>query len=135
MFSLPDALVYEPWKYYRRTCGTGTGSGCSLAQRHHPGPLWTENKYDSSHEQVANALLKYSANHGLNVLNYYELVLQLSDRQHQHAPAPPYWARCQQCDDLLYQYVPYTTRSAKPLRITDFDNQFCTDYSRKVFPG
>lgn len=35
----------------------------------------TENKYDGSHEQVAKALLQYSANPGLDVVNYYELVL------------------------------------------------------------
>jgi serine/threonine-protein kinase HipA len=35
----------------------------------------TENKYDGSHEQVAKAILRYSANPGLEVVNYYELVL------------------------------------------------------------
>lgn len=35
----------------------------------------TENKYDGSHEQVAKAILQYSANPGLDVVNYYELVL------------------------------------------------------------
>ncbi|WP_317044130.1 HipA domain-containing protein [Hymenobacter gelipurpurascens] len=42
---------------------------CQLTER------LTENKYDGSHEQVAKALLKYSANPGLDVVNYYELVL------------------------------------------------------------
>ena len=35
----------------------------------------TENKYDGSHEQVARALRTYSANPGLDVVNFYELVL------------------------------------------------------------
>ena len=34
----------------------------------------TENKYDGSHEQIAKAL-RYSANPGLDVVNFYELVL------------------------------------------------------------
>ena len=42
---------------------------CQLTER------LTENKYDGSHEQVAKAILKYSANPGLDVVNYYELVL------------------------------------------------------------
>lgn len=42
---------------------------CQLTER------LTENKYDGSHEQVAKALLRYSANPGLDVVNYYELVL------------------------------------------------------------
>ena len=42
---------------------------CQLTER------LTENKYDGSHEQVAKVLLKYSANPGLDVVNFYELVL------------------------------------------------------------
>ncbi|OUJ67852.1 HipA domain-containing protein [Hymenobacter crusticola] len=42
---------------------------CQLTER------LTEHKYDGSHEQVAKALLKYSANPGLDVVNYYELVV------------------------------------------------------------
>ncbi|RFP64327.1 type II toxin-antitoxin system HipA family toxin [Hymenobacter lapidiphilus] len=42
---------------------------CQLTER------LTENKYDGSHEQVAKALLKYSANPGLDVVDFYELVL------------------------------------------------------------
>jgi serine/threonine-protein kinase HipA len=42
---------------------------CRLTER------LTENKYDGSHEQVAKAILRYSANPGLDVVNYYELVL------------------------------------------------------------
>ena len=35
----------------------------------------TENKYDGSHEQIAKLLRTYSANPGLDVVNFYELVL------------------------------------------------------------
>ena len=35
----------------------------------------TENKYDGSHEQIAKALRTFSANPGLDVVNFYELVL------------------------------------------------------------
>ena len=35
----------------------------------------TEDKYRGSHEQVAKAILKYSANPGLDVVNFFELVL------------------------------------------------------------
>ena len=42
---------------------------CQLTER------LTENKYDGSHEQVARALRNFSANPGLDVVNFYELVL------------------------------------------------------------
>ena len=42
---------------------------CQLTER------LTENKYDGSHEQVAKAIAQYSANPGLDTVNYYELVL------------------------------------------------------------
>ena len=42
---------------------------CQLTERP------TENKYDGSHEQVARALRGFSANPGLDVVNFYELVL------------------------------------------------------------
>ena len=35
----------------------------------------TEDKYRGSHEQVAKAILKYSNNPGLDVVNFFELVL------------------------------------------------------------
>lgn len=35
----------------------------------------TEDKYRGSHEQVAKAILKYSTNPGLDVVNFFELVL------------------------------------------------------------
>ncbi|MBK7370900.1 MAG: HipA domain-containing protein [Saprospiraceae bacterium] len=35
----------------------------------------TENKYRGSHEQVAKAILKFSATPGLDVINFFELVL------------------------------------------------------------
>ena len=35
----------------------------------------TEDKYRGSHEQVAKAILQYSANPGLDVVNFFELVL------------------------------------------------------------
>ncbi len=35
----------------------------------------TEDKYRGSHEQVAKAILKYSANPGLDTINFFELVL------------------------------------------------------------
>ena len=41
---------------------------CQLTKR------LTENKYDGSHEQIAKAL-RYSTNPGLDVVNFYELVL------------------------------------------------------------
>ena len=42
---------------------------CQLTER------LTENKYDGSHEQIAKALRTFSANPGLDVVNFYELVL------------------------------------------------------------
>lgn len=42
---------------------------CQLTER------LTEDKYHGSHEQVAKVILKYSANPGLDVVNFFELVL------------------------------------------------------------
>ncbi len=42
---------------------------CQLTER------LTEDKYRGSYEQVAKAILKYSANPGLDVVNFFELVL------------------------------------------------------------
>ena len=42
---------------------------CQLTER------LTEQKYKGSYEQIAKALLKYSENPGLDVINFYELVL------------------------------------------------------------
>lgn len=42
---------------------------CQLTER------LTEDKYHGSHEQVAKAILKFSANPGLDVVNFFELVL------------------------------------------------------------
>jgi len=42
---------------------------CQLTER------LTEHKYKGSHEQVSKAINKYTANPGLDVTNYYELVL------------------------------------------------------------
>lgn len=42
---------------------------CQLTER------LTEHKYKGSHEQVAKAIAKYTANPGLSITNYYELVL------------------------------------------------------------
>ncbi len=42
---------------------------CQLTER------LTEDKYRGSHEQVAKAILKYSANPGLDLVNFFELVL------------------------------------------------------------
>jgi len=35
----------------------------------------TENKYQGSYEQIAKAILRYSANPGLDVINFFEMVL------------------------------------------------------------
>lgn len=42
---------------------------CQLTER------LTEHKYRGSHEQIAKAILKYSANPGLDVINFYEVVI------------------------------------------------------------
>lgn len=42
---------------------------CQLTER------LTEHKYKGSHEQIAKAITKYAENPGLDVINYYELVL------------------------------------------------------------
>lgn len=42
---------------------------CQITERQ------TEDKYNGSHEQIAKAILKYSENPGLDVINFYEQVL------------------------------------------------------------
>lgn len=42
---------------------------CQLTER------LTEHKYRGSHEQIAKAILKYSANPGFDVVNFYEMVV------------------------------------------------------------
>ncbi|MEN7546365.1 HipA domain-containing protein [Rapidithrix thailandica] len=42
---------------------------CQLTER------LTEHKYKGSYEQIAKAILKYAANPGLDVINFYELVI------------------------------------------------------------
>ncbi|HCE58330.1 MAG TPA: toxin HipA [Prolixibacteraceae bacterium] len=42
---------------------------CQLTER------LTEHKYRGSHEQIAKAVLKYSVNPGLDVINFYEMVV------------------------------------------------------------
>jgi serine/threonine-protein kinase HipA len=42
---------------------------CQLTER------LTEDKYNGSYEQIAKAILKYSVNPGLDVVNFFELVL------------------------------------------------------------
>lgn len=42
---------------------------CQLTER------LTEHKYRGSHEQIAKAILKYSANPGFDVVNFYEMVI------------------------------------------------------------
>jgi len=42
---------------------------CQLTER------LTEHKYRGSHEQIAKAVLKYSANPGFDVINFYEMVI------------------------------------------------------------
>jgi serine/threonine-protein kinase HipA len=42
---------------------------CQLTER------LTEHKYRGSHEQIAKAILKYSVNPGLDVINFYEMVI------------------------------------------------------------
>lgn len=42
---------------------------CQLTER------LTEHKYNGSHEQIAKAILKYSSNPGLDVVNYFEQVV------------------------------------------------------------
>lgn len=42
---------------------------CQLTER------LTEHKYKGSHEQVAKAILKHASNPGLDIVNYYELVI------------------------------------------------------------
>ncbi|MCR5890522.1 hypothetical protein LRS06_22610 [Hymenobacter sp. J193] len=67
------------------------------------------------HEQKAFTVLAFEGD--LFALNHgWEQVATAADRQAAflHTTIHPYWAGCQQCDHLLYEYVPHTTRSARP---------------------
>lgn len=88
------------------------------------------------HEQKGFTVLAFEGD--VFALNQgWEQVATTPDRQAAflHATIHPYWAGCQQCDNLLYQYVPQTARTPHPLRVTGFDNQLYSAYSRQVFPG
>jgi erythromycin esterase-like protein len=87
------------------------------------------------HEQKGFNVLAFEGD--LFALNRgWEQVAATPDQQAAflHTTIHPYWSGCQQCDNLLYQYVPQTARSPHPLRITGFDNQLYSPYSRQFFP-
>lgn len=103
---------------------------------------------DGATMQAKTRLLKYlHEQKGFNVLAFESDMFSLHQGWEQLAATPDaqaaflheniyfYWSGCQQCDQLPYQYVPHTTRSASPLRITGFDNQFYTADSRQHFPA
>ena len=52
-----------------------------------------------------------------------------------HTNTDYYWSGCQQCDQLLYHYIPQTAGSAHPLRVIGFDSELYSDYSRQFLPG
>lgn len=41
----------------------------------------------------------------------------------------PIWSQCDACDALLYQYIPNTHATKKPLQITGFDSDLVLDYA------
>jgi erythromycin esterase len=103
---------------------------------------------DGATMQAKTRLVKYlHEQKGFNVLAFEGDMFSLNQGWEQLAATPDaqaaflhdniyfYWSLCQQCDQLLYQYVPQTTRSATPLRITGFDNQFYNPYSQQHFPA
>lgn len=47
----------------------------------------------------------------------------------------PYWSRCQQCEELLYHYIPQTYGTAVPLQLAGMDNQSYAPFSHHVLPG
>lgn len=42
----------------------------------------------------------------------------------------PYWSRCKDMDNLLYDYIPNTHQTENPLQIAGFDNQLYMRFSR-----
>ena len=47
----------------------------------------------------------------------------------------PYWSRCQQCEELLYRYLPQTYGTATPLQLAGMDNQSYSPFSHQALPG
>jgi erythromycin esterase len=47
----------------------------------------------------------------------------------------PYWSRCQQCEELLYRYIPQTYHTVAPLHLAGMDNQAYSPFSRARLPG
>ena len=41
------------------------------------------------------------------------------------------WANCDACNDLLYNYIPYTSTTSSPLQVTGFDNQLFLQCSQQ----
>lgn len=40
------------------------------------------------------------------------------------------WSNCDACEDLLYNYIPKTFKTKKPLLVSGFDSQLTLDYSK-----
>jgi erythromycin esterase len=47
----------------------------------------------------------------------------------------PNWSRCQQCEELLYHYLPQTYDTAAPLQLAGMDNQSYSPFSHRALPG
>ncbi len=47
----------------------------------------------------------------------------------------PYWTACQQAEALLYDYLPGTYATTRPLHLAGLDNQLYGAYSRRALPG
>lgn len=45
------------------------------------------------------------------------------------------WSRCQQCEELLYRYIPQTYSTAAPLQLAGMDNQSYSPFSHQSLPG
>ena len=67
----------------------------------------------------------FALNHGWEVTPKEEH----SMRAFLYANISPYWSRCKECEDLLYEYIPKTYHTKTPLHIGGIDNQLYASFS------
>lgn len=73
----------------------------------------------------------FALNHGWDSLPRQPAAMRAFVRRNLY----PYWAACPQAEALLYDYLPGTYATARPLQLAGLDNQLYGAASRRALPG
>ena len=73
----------------------------------------------------------FALNHGWDSLPKQPAAMRTFVRRNIY----PYWTACPQAEALLYDYLPGTYATARPLHLAGLDNQLYGLYSRHALPG